>query len=50
MLDQKCLSRLAEYDDVIRGPTFLVLPRAPTTLNPPLFITLVTYSVDDIFH
>jgi len=31
-LYQKCLSRLAEYDDVIRGPPFLVLPRAPLTL------------------
>jgi len=27
--DQKCLSRLIEYDDVIRGAPFLVLPRAP---------------------
>jgi len=27
---------LAEYDDIIRGPLFLILPRAPPTLNPPL--------------
>ena len=32
----KCLSRLGEYDDVIRGAPILVLPRAPPTLNPPL--------------
>jgi len=31
-----CLSRLAEYDEVDRGAPFLVLPRAPRTLNPPL--------------
>ena len=28
-LDQKCLSRLAVYDEVIRGAPILVLPRAP---------------------
>jgi len=28
-LDQKCLLRLAEYDDVIREALFLVLPRDP---------------------
>ena len=31
---QKCLSRLAEYDDVIRGRPFLVLPRAPPNPKP----------------
>ena len=31
----KLSSRLAEYDDVIRGPPFSVLPRASPTLNPP---------------
>jgi len=34
-LDQKCLSRLAEYDDVIRGPLFS-LASGPPTLNTPL--------------
>jgi len=33
---------LAEYDDVIRGPPFLFLPRAPPTLNPPLLVSTVT--------
>jgi len=28
-LDEKCLSRLIEYDDVIRGAPILVLSRAP---------------------
>ena len=35
-LHQKCLSRLAEYDDFIRGDPFLVLPWVSPTLNPPL--------------
>ena len=39
-LDQMCLSRLAEYDDVIKGHPFLVLPPAPPTLNPPLGLTI----------
>jgi len=38
-LDQRFLSRLAEHDDVIRGPPFLVMPRAPPTLNPQLSLT-----------
>ena len=33
-LDQKCLSRLTEYDDVIRGPPFLVLPAGHPNLKP----------------
>jgi len=32
-LDQKFLSWLAEYYYVIRGPPFLVLSRAPATVN-----------------
>jgi len=39
-IDLKCLPRLAEYDNVIRGP-FLVLPQAPPTLNSPLLVALV---------
>ena len=35
-LDQMCFSRLAEYNDFNRGAPFLVLPRAPPILNPPL--------------
>jgi len=34
-LDQKVLSRLAEYDDVIREPSFS-LASGPPTLSPPL--------------
>jgi len=30
---------LAEYDDVINGTLFLVLPRAPAILNPLLVMT-----------
>ena len=33
-LDQKWLSRLAEYDDFIRGPPFLVLPPTPPYPKP----------------
>jgi len=40
-LEQKCLSRLAEYGVVIKGPPFLVLPRALPILNPPL-VTAIT--------
>jgi len=41
-LDQKCLSRLVEYEWRHRRGPFLVLPRAPPpTLNPPLWMVLV---------
>jgi len=31
---------LAEYDEIIRGPPFLALPRAPPTLSPPLAVSV----------
>jgi len=39
-LDQKLLSRLEEYDDVIRGPLFQPC-LGPATLSPPLFSTII---------
>ena len=40
----KSLSRLAEYDDVIRGPLFS-LASGPQTLNPPLPIGYIGLSL-----
>jgi len=46
-LDQKWLSRLVEYDDVIRGPLFSLASGLSTLINPPLAITIHTKEFDE---